>query len=367
MPHRKRWYLWGIIILLLCSCQAWEDRQTVASVNDEVIKKRPYRLIYQARYQQLLSAHFQKIEGIEQKLGKAIVEEMINDLLFLQEARKRDLVPSLDMVKKSMGHMKDGGSIDPMFEKAMKEKGMSLEEIQQEMQTRMAVGALRQQLIKDIQTTEKEAQEFYQKNKAIFVEPAQSQIRLLFALDDARAQNYQELIRLKRNSFEELTKNNPPQLASMLRDKPEWVDAEAYWPEMKKTLLETKVGTVGGPVKAQGMEGFYLVKVYAKKAPRTRSFIEVRDELIVNLNRDKVQAALNAWLAEQRQKAKIEINESRLAVKVDTKPSAPPKAAMPPKAAPQSKGMMPPAGGSALPKGMMPAAPSHPPIGKSKS
>lgn len=334
MPENKfkRTVFIMLILILTVGCQAWEDRQTVAKVNGEAIKKKPYRLIYQARYQGLLQAHPQKPAGMEPKLAKEIIEEMINDVLFFQEAKKRNLVPPMEEVNKSMGHVKEGGAPGPAFLKAIAEKGITMEEIREEMQRRLAIGALRRELTKNIETTEKEAQEFYRQNKSLFVIPPQFQVRLFYAPDAAQAQAYLDQIRSGKGRFEDLVKKNPPQLAQMLGVEPTWIFAEGFSPEMGKVMMDTKVGGVGGPVK--GMEGFYLIKVYAKKTRRPESFKEAKDKIIRNLNQEKAQAALNGWLAEQKKKAAIEVRESRLSVKVEPPTSA--KTMMPPRT-PQPK------------------------------
>lgn len=323
-----------IILFLLSACQAWEDRQTVAQVNGEAIKKKPYRLIYQARYQGLVQAHARMPAGIEQKLAQEIIEEMVNDALFYQEAKKRNLVPSKEEVNKSMGHIKEGTAPDPAFVKALQEKGITMEEVREEMQRRMSISALRRELTKHIATTEKEAQEFYRQNKSLFVIPAQYQIQLLYARDPAEAENYLQQLRSGKGRFEDLARNNPPQLAQMLGVGPTWVFAEGFPPEMSKVLTQTQVGKVSTPVK--GMEGFYIIKVYAKKDRRPESFQEAKDKIIRNLNQEKAQTALAHWLAEQKKKSKIEIKESRLAVKPE--PPAPAKAQMPPAPSPPKAG-----------------------------
>jgi foldase protein PrsA len=334
-PKFKFSHLLVLVLLLFSACQAWEDRQTVATVNGEAIKKKPYRLIYQARYRGLIQAHSQNPSGMEQKLAQEVIGQMVEDVLYFQEAQKRNLVPSPEEVGKSTGHMQEGKTPAPALVKALAEKGITMEELAEEMRRRGAINALQRELTKDVATTEKEAQEYYRKNKQLFYIPPQFQIALLYAQNPEQARGYGEQLKAGKVRFEDLVLKNPPHISQMMGAQPAWVFAEDFSSEMGDVIMQTKAGQISGP--ARWMEGYYLVKIYAKKDQRLQNFSAVKNKIIRNLNKEKQAALLARWLAEQKQKAKIEIKKSRLAVKVELK--------IPPPAMPTAGSPPPPAGG----------------------
>lgn len=318
MPKNKSKGLLFLMLLLFLfsACQAWEDRQTVARVNGEAIKKKPYRLIFQSRYQGMLQSHADLPPGMEQKLAQRILDEMINDALYFQEAKKRNLVLPMEEVTKSIGHMAAGKPDSSAFQKALKEKGITMGELKTEMQRRLAINALQGELTKEVTTTVKEAQEFYKKNRQLFYIPAEYRIGLLYAADVAGAESHQREMRTGKVKFEDLIAQNPPPRHQMAANQPIWVSAENFPGPMAQAIKETRVGKISPPVK--GMEGYYLVKVYARKERRPQSFNQVKNDIIRDLNMGKRETILVNWLAEQKKKSVIEINQNRLKVKIES-------------------------------------------------
>ena len=145
-------------------------------------------------------------------------------------------------------------------------------------------------------------------------------------------------------------------------------DSTAYpKPVVEAAFKLAEVGDIAGPIKTD--KGFAIVKLTQKKPGFTRPLAEVKRQIQQRLFRDLRTKAMDSFIADLRQKSKIEIHEDMLAkVLIDSgmngEGAASPMAGMPPGAhggmppgpGIHSMGAMSPVGG---PPGAQPPAP-HP-------
>jgi peptidyl-prolyl cis-trans isomerase C len=133
-------------------------------------------------------------------------------------------------------------------------------------------------------------------------------------------------------------------------------DSVAYpKPLVDAAFKLTEVGDVAGPIKTD--KGYHIIKLTQKKPGFTRPLAEVKRQIQQRLFRDLRTKSMDTFIADLRQKAKIDIYEDKLnKVLIDTgmngggEGAAGPMAGMPP-------GAMHPA---AMPPGGMPPGAMHP-------
>jgi len=145
-------------------------------------------------------------------------------------------------------------------------------------------------------------------------------------------------------------------------------DSVAYpKPLVEAAFKLSEVGDVAGPIKTD--KGFHIIKLTQKKPGFTRPLAEVKRQIQQRLFRDLRTKSMDAFIADLRQKAKIDIYEDKLnKVLIDTgmnggsESPAGPMAGMPPGA--MHPGGMPPGmsmPGMTAPPGARPMVPMPPP------
>ncbi len=187
----------------------------------------------------------------------------------------------------------------------------------------LLVQKLANQLTKDIVANEKEAQAYYDKNKEVFVEPLQYSVREIVTDDEATAKAVLVQI-LQGADFAETAKTQ-----SKGKTAAEGGVLPAFTTERNPTG-EAGKGMMSGPPFAammgaianvdvggisavfKGPEGFYIVKVDAKKGGVAQPFAEVKQDLISGLTLRKQQEAILEHINQLADKTKVEVNKELL-------------------------------------------------------
>ncbi len=163
-------------------------------------------------------------------------------------------------------------------------------------------------LTKSIAATEKEAQDYYDQNKNVFVEPIEWKAREIIVADETTAKNVLVQI-LQGADFGETakaqSKGKTAATGGVLA-----VFTKAPFAAMQTTIANLDVGGTSGVFK--GPEGYYLVKVDEKKGGAAKAFADVKTELISGLTLRKQQQAILDHINTLAEKTKVEINKALL-------------------------------------------------------
>ncbi len=190
-------------------------------------------------------------------------------------------------------------------------------------------------LEKDIQTTDAELKEAYDKLKEqYFITPADAPgtIRashILFMIQDQKDQAAMDKAREQAvKTLAELRKNPEKfaETASAVSDCPSKKEGGSLGAFAKGAMVKPfedaafklKEGEISEPVKTQF--GYHIIRRDAPAARQEKSLAEVKDELSQYLKRNKVQEVLTAALEKSRQDRKVKI------LIPEPKPPAPPAA-----------------------------------------
>ncbi|MDO8675296.1 MAG: peptidyl-prolyl cis-trans isomerase [Candidatus Omnitrophota bacterium] len=173
----------------------------------------------------------------------------------------------------------------------------------------LLVQKLANQLTKDIVADEKEAQEYYDQNKDLFVEPVQYTVREIMVADETAAKNI--LVQLLQGAdFAETAKaQSKAKTASGGGALPAFT--KAPFEAMQSAIANLDAGGVSSVFK--GPEGFYIVKVDSKKGGAMKPFAGVKQDLIAGLTLRKQQKAILDHINQLAEKTKVEINQELLA------------------------------------------------------
>jgi len=172
----------------------------------------------------------------------------------------------------------------------------------------LLVQKLANQLTKDIVVDEKEAQEYYDQNKDLFLEPMQYTAREIVVADETAAKNI--LVQLLQGAdFAETAKaQSKGKTAPGGGALP--VFAKAPFEAMQSAIANLDAGGVSAVLK--GPEGFYIVKVDSKKGGAMKPFAGVKQDLISGLTLRKQQKAILDHINQLAEKTKVEINKELL-------------------------------------------------------
>ena len=172
----------------------------------------------------------------------------------------------------------------------------------------LLVQKLANQLTKDIVVDEKEARDYYDQNKDLFVEPVQYTVREIIVADETAAKNI--LVQLLQGAdFAETAKaQSKGKTASDGGALPAF--AKAPFEAMQSVITNLDAGGVSAVFK--GPEGFYIVKVDSKKGGAMKPFVGVKQDLISGLTLRKQQKAILDHINQLAEKTKIEINKELL-------------------------------------------------------
>ena len=169
----------------------------------------------------------------------------------------------------------------------------------------LLVQELANQLTKDIVATEKEAKEYYDQNKALFVTPIEWTAREAVVADEVTAKNMLVQV-LQGGDFAEIAK---------AQSKGKTAAQGGVLPAFKKApfdAMQTAIANLdagGTSAVFKGPEGFYLVKIDDKKGGDTKSFESVKKDLVSGLTLRKQQEAILDHINEVASKIKVEINK----------------------------------------------------------
>ncbi len=172
----------------------------------------------------------------------------------------------------------------------------------------LLVQKLANQLTKGIVVDEKEAQEYYDQNKDLFVEPVQYTAREIVVGDETTAKNILVQVLQGADFAETARTQSKGKTASNGGALPAF--AKAPFEAMQSAIANLDAGGISAVFK--GPEGFYIVKVDSKKGGAMKPFAGVKQDLISGLTLRKQQKAILDHINQLAEKTKIEINKELL-------------------------------------------------------
>jgi peptidyl-prolyl cis-trans isomerase C len=212
--------------------------------------------------------------------NKLILDELVRQQLVVQEAEKSGLAKKKEIVQ-------------------------AVEEFRRT----IIVQEVANQITSEISATEEEAKEYYEKNKADFVEPGQWRIREIMVETEEEAKDIQIKLLSGGADFETMVKERSKSQSAWQKGDLGYLSEFAF-PKMEAVVKALEIGQVSNVFK--GPEGYYIVKLEDKKGGESKAFDEIKQEIIDGLTFLKRQEAIAKYLQSLQEKIKVEVNESLL-------------------------------------------------------
>ena len=266
-------------------------------------------------------------ESLSLKLN--ILDELINNEILLERARKLNLVASDGEVEDKFTEMKSPYTEDE-FQRQLKDRGITVDDLKSDLRRQLSITKLmNREVVAKISITDQDVIDFYNSNKAQF-NVAEPQYRIAQIVvtphkepqirnrknDDAT--NEAELSRKVKMLMDRLSSG--ADFAQLAMDYSEDMNSAAtggdlgYVPEsalnqsdptLKKIVLGLKAGQVSQPVPLK--DGVRILKLVAREAPGLRGISDPQVQQTVRdtLRSRKEQLLKAAYLATVRDESKV--------------------------------------------------------------
>jgi len=285
--------------------------QPIARVNNEAISFEAF----QERYHRFLT-HWDRFVGNDpeqkQTLRRLVLEQMIDQLLLDQEARRKGIDLDEDEFTARLQALvapEEGESLT----QAVKASGHTVAGWSRSMRRRMVHEKLvRAQVIENIPVTPSEMRAYYERHKEEFKQPEQVKVRHLAV---SSHNTFRKVIREVRRgkSFGDLVSEHSITADRTVGGTLGWVERGVLPPEFDEAIFSMRPGQVGPRDKPVQTEmGYHIFKVEDRRKAHQMSFEEARPLIRERIRADKQADAYKEWLQRLRERATIEIDENLL-------------------------------------------------------
>ena len=286
----------GVFLISACSKPA-------ATVNGKKITRETLEMHLKER---VADHKGQNVTIDDKKLRESVLQELISERISLDEAAARGITASdadadkeIDAIKQRFG--------DDMFQKSLKEKGLTLDTFRQRVKEKIVLGRFIETFAKESDITETEISDRYKNSPKPFIKPARVNMKIVEFQSEEAARSAAEDLKKANADFDQyadqLGKDNKANVTDY-----GWVSPEFFSPSMAAAIKALKDGQYGGPYK--GQKSFYLVRVKEREPEGIAKYEEVKDMIRNMLLQQKRTEAYLKWLEQKRTASKIVTNLS---------------------------------------------------------
>ena len=303
-----------------------QKTEVVATVNEEEITRTELQqaagtqqLIMQIaqtnqQFAQLLYSSEAGQELLEE-FNKTKLEEVINNTLLQQAAADSNVEltekEKNEMFNKQVAQIKQQNNLtDEQFVSALNKQGIeSIEQYKKmflENENLLIQKFIEEKVLADLEVSDEEAKEFYNNNTQRYKQGERVEAsHILVESKDKADELYNQL--QNGASFADLAKNNSIDNRSAENGgKLGFIEKGQFIEKFEEVAFNLEVGTISEPVETE--YGYHIIKVSDKKEASTKSFEEVKSQIKDQLFNQKRQQAVNDYIQNLRDEAKIEKN-----------------------------------------------------------
>ncbi|MBI3975861.1 MAG: peptidylprolyl isomerase [Armatimonadetes bacterium] len=245
------------------------------------------------------------------ELARLVLDQLIDQRLILQAARKRGVQISETQVAAEIDRIKKNFGSDEEFQLALSQRNLTMDDVRRLLRVNLTVRALLP-LVTKVEVPEAEVRKAFDQRRAQFDQPEQARVsHILIRVEDPkqeeRARQTIVLIQgklAKGEKFADLARQYSQDPGS--KDKGGdlgFFGRGAMVPEFEKVAFSLQPGQVSGPVKTQF--GYHLILLHEKKPARKATFAEVAPQIRDQLTQERQEALFQKWLVDERKQATI--------------------------------------------------------------
>ena len=251
------------------------------------------------------------------EIYRKVLDELVTYTLLKQEAKARNFTATDAEVEEQMKSMRQAARTEEAFKKALAERKMTIERLRSDARTEISIAKMMSaQVASGTEATDVEVKDFYDKNPDRFKRPETVRashilLRIDPSADEATKKQTKAKIDdvLKRakggEDFAKLAQENSQDGSAPQGGDLGYFPKERMVPAFADVAFALKTGEISDVVTTQF--GVHIIKVTDRKAPGTVPLEEVSPKVRQFLTEQKKQQQAQAFIAQVRQKAKIEV------------------------------------------------------------
>lgn len=283
------------------------DENVAAKVNGEVITVDEL----DKQVEQLKKQYPQMFEGADGEgrlldFKRRLLDNLINQELVAQAAKKEGLEVTEADVKKQIKQLKSGFDDEKQYEAAIKSAGMTQESLETSIREQLLTQKLIESLAKGGNVADKELKAYYEKNQAQFKqEAAKRASHILFKPED-KAKAAKALAEVNGGEdFGKAAKKYSVDTATAAKGGDLGWPSTPFVEEFQKALDGLKVGQTSGLVKTP--YGWHIIRVTDERKASQQKYEDVKEQIKQILVQQQRADAYQKYLDSLRKSAKIEI------------------------------------------------------------
>ena len=298
----------GVILILTFGTHTIGNGNLAARVNGEGITAKQLEASI-AKLQLNNPQIFEKNSGISAaQIRDALLTELINEQLILQDAKSKGVTPSDQQVNQQVEAIKKQYGSQKQFDDVLRKQGYTIESLKTQLKYQLAAQGIAKKLVPDSAVSAKDAQDYFNANKQNYVVQAGKQVsQIKFALSD-QAKADEVLAQIKSGGdFAQLAKANSVDTVTAASG------GDLGWtprnPPLDKTLQEAVNGMKKGDVSdvIKSSTGLFILKVTDEREASEQPFSNVESTIKMTLLNSKRNEASRSLLTDLKKKAKIVI------------------------------------------------------------
>lgn len=232
--------------------------------------------------------------------GSQMLDNLIQEELVQQEAKKKGIVISDKDVEGEIAQIKKQFSSDSEFQAALQQSNMTLEDLKKQLPMQIRIRKLVELRAK---VTDEEVKQYFEDNRATFDQAEEVKASHILVPTQAEADGIMKQLKegadfaklAKEKSIDTGSKNAGGDLGFFGRG--------VMVAEFEKAAFSLKVGELGGPIKTEF--GYHIIKLTGHKDAKAATLEEKKAEIREQLVRQKVAELSPQLLGELKSKAKI--------------------------------------------------------------
>jgi parvulin-like peptidyl-prolyl isomerase len=295
----------------------------VIRVGDRIITRSQYsKRLHDAYAEAEQTAPPDQVAAKKLEASKAMVEELVSELLIKDRADRLSITVGSDEVKEAVDRVKQqyGITADKQFDELLQKSGMSRADMEARMRDQIVTNKVfGHELRPREDLTDKELRERYEREKEHYRLPERSKLREIVILrpDGAlaaeaaqkhaadiaqQARGGAEFAKLAQTYSEAGSKDKGGDLGEVARGE--------LLPDLDKAVFNATAGSVIGPISTKS--GWHILKVEQRLPSEVPAFESVKDRLRKDASDETWQRDYRAYIQRLRNDAFIQINEANI-------------------------------------------------------
>ncbi|MGM0424293.1 MAG: SurA N-terminal domain-containing protein [Thermodesulfobacteriota bacterium] len=281
--------------------------KVVAVVNEEVITQSELEREMERELKQQAQMRPEISQQERENKQKQVLEYMINNILFQQEANRLEIQVSESEVERHLERIKSEHGLDSDdLKEFLANQDMDFQEYKQWLKEEIKRSRLLSSMVRQkVVVTEEEIQDYYQENEQQFQEPGEVELQLILHPDQSRLQEIKVSIENGELEFAEAARkysqgpgaDQGGDLGALA-----WEDLSGAWQDV---LLQMQPGEMSEVFAVQ--ENYALILLQEKHIKSQTPLKEVREKIEEHIYQRKLEQRYQEYVQTLRSRAAVNV------------------------------------------------------------